>query len=312
MPHSSVSTRTALSSASLTKPASRESDPFAALRCYVALVLKRRRTLSCAPWQDETHEHYARVFAAFGHAAWADLLFQDLLVLLGGLYRSPTSLFGPQAAAPYAAGRGLSVLFSCIGLNEPALLAFFPLQLAAFKACCLPLANDHQRSVVRYLASEIVKPSLDAGEPLFVRDPKYDQAIAHLFPELSSALSRAAPGAKECVRPHPSQPQQPSLPSWHAMDAPEDAFRRECINAAEAARVFDLRWSRSDDVDFDKWKRFEVVCQMPRSDSRFVRDAYDARRAGTDFPGFMLDCGVSDAGDAVYLTRLLASIFMLS
>lgn len=312
MPHSSVSTRPARSSTSPPKSPSLESDPFVALRRYSAHVLKRRPTLSCSPWQDDTHEHYARFFAACGHACWADLLFQDLLVVLGGLYRSPISLFGAEAAAPYAAARGLSVLFSCIDLNEPALLAFLPLQLAAFKSSCLPLANDHQRSVVRYLASEIVKPSLDAGEMRFVRDPRYDQAIAHLFPDLASALARAAPGAKDFAGSHPSPPQQPSLSSWHAMDAPEDAFRRECFNAAEAAGVFDLRWSRSDDVDFDKWKRFEVVCQMPRSDSRFVRDAYEARRAGTDFPGFMLDCGVSDAGDAVYLTRLLASIFMLS
>lgn len=289
-----------------------ESDLWAVLRRYASHLAKSRRTLSCPPWADDAHAKYAHYFAACGHSPWADPLFQDVLVALGALYRAPTSLFGHASAAPYAAARGLNVLFSCIDLEEPALVAFLPLMLSVFKVGCLPLADDHQRSVVRYLASEIVKPSMDAGDRRFLRVSSYDQAIAHLFPDLTPTLAHGSQIVEKGARAHSRASHGPTSPAWHAMDAPDDAFERQCVNAAEVARVFDLRWSRADDVDFEKWKRFEVVCQMPRSDARFVRDAYEARRAGVDFPAFVLDVGIPDPDDTVHLIGLMKSIFMLS
>lgn len=288
------------------------SDLWAALRRYSTQLANIRPTLSCPPWADETHRKYARYFAACGQSPWADPLFQDVLVALGALCRAPTSLFGQAAAAPYAAARGLNVLFSCVDLEEPELTAFLPLMLSVFKVRCLPLADDHQRSVVRYLASEIVKPSMDAGDRRFLRVSHYDQAIAHLFPDLASTLAHGSQSFEKGALAHSRASHGPSSPAWHAMDAPDDAFERQCVNAAEVARVFDLRWTRADDLDFEKWKRFEVVRQMPRNDASFVRDAYEARRAGVDFPAFFLDVGVPDPADTVHLIGLKKSIFMLS
>lgn len=202
-------------------------------------------------------------------------------------------------------------------LTHKKLLSYAPLMLAAYRAYRPNLTDSEAQELARTRTQ--VLESLAQAEATYARNPKTDEALRLIFPELSQALGPNAMGTLAGVE------RQRKILQRQAHEARErklaeqkrkeeewlELQRKQLDSLVTPAKA--RNWTRGGGVAFERWSRYDSVSKScGRGQFELIRRAYQARESGATPATFIASEKPESAQRVESLLASLDQAFLLA